>query len=119
MMVIGIVNYFSDDENKLVWKLFSILSFCLFYLAIMLRQHYALGNQDRIVRLEFRLRYFELFNKRSKQIEEVLSFLQIAALRYADDHQFGNLIERAVKEKLSSKEILKSIQNWQTDTMRL
>ena len=119
MMVIGIVNYFSVDENKLAWKLFSIVSFCLLYLAIMLRQHYALGNQDRIVRLEFRLRYFELFNKRSKQIEEVLSFSQIAALRYADDHQIGNLIERAVKEKLSSKEILKSIQNWQTDTMRL
>ncbi len=119
MMIIGVVNYFTDDANSLVWKLFSIVSFALLYLAIMLRQHYALGNQDRIVRLEFRLRYFELFNKRSKQIEEVLSFSQIAALRYADDYQFGNLIERAVKEKLSSKEILKSIQNWQTDTMRL
>jgi len=119
MMIIGVVNYFTDDANSLVWKLFSIVSFALLYLAIMLRQHYALGNQDRVVRLEFRLRYFELFNKRSKQIEEVLSFSQIAALRYADDYQFGNLIERAVKEKLSSKEILKSIQNWQTDTMRL
>ncbi|MBP6658758.1 MAG: hypothetical protein KA284_12940 [Bacteroidia bacterium] len=119
MMIIGVVNYFTDDSNSLTWKLFSIVSFALLYLAIMLRQHYALGNQDRIVRLEFRLRYFELFNKRSKQIEEVLSFSQIAALRYADDHQFGVLIDRAVKEKLSSKEILKSIQNWQTDTMRL
>ncbi|MBK6398258.1 MAG: hypothetical protein IPF75_08335 [Bacteroidetes bacterium] len=119
MMIIGVVNYFTDDANSLTWKLFSIVSFALLYLAIMLRQHYALGNQDRIVRLEFRLRYFELFNKRSKQIEEVLSFSQIAALRYADDYQFGNLIERAVKEKLSSKEILKSIQNWQVDTMRL
>jgi hypothetical protein len=57
--------------------------------------------------------------KDRSKIEEVLSFSQIAALRYADDHQFGNLIERAVKEKLSSKEILKSIQNWQVDTMRL
>ena len=85
----------------------------------MLRQHYALGNQDRIVRLEFRLRYFELFKKRSKAIEEVLSFSQIAALRYADDHQFGALIDRAVKEKLTSKEILELIQNWQKDTMRL
>ena len=119
MLVIGIVNYFSDDENKFAWKLFSIVSFCLLYLAIMLRQHYALGNQDRIVRLEFRLRYFELFKKRSKAIEEVLSFSQIAALRYADDHQFGALIDRAVKEKLTSKEILELIQNWQKDTMRL
>lgn len=119
MMIIGIVNYFTESENRLEWKLFSIVSLCLLYLAIMLRQHYALGNQDRIVRLEFRLRYFELFNKRSKQIEEVLSFSQIAALRYSDDHQFGILIDRAVKEKLSSKEILISIEDWQTDTMRL
>lgn len=118
-MVTGIVNYFSDDEYKLAWKLFSIVSFCLLYLAIMLRQHYALGNQDRIVRLEFRLRYYELFNKRSKEVESKLSFSQIAALRYADDHQLGALIDRAVNEKLSSEEILQLIQNWQKDTMRV
>ncbi|MFZ7115338.1 MAG: DUF6526 family protein [Bacteroidota bacterium] len=49
----------------------------------------------------------------------MLSFSQIAALRYADDHQFGNLIERAVKEKLSSKEILQAFRNWQPDKMRV
>ena len=44
----------------------------------MVRQHYALGNQNRIIRLEFKQRYFELFGKRSDEVEERLNFGQIA-----------------------------------------
>ena len=85
----------------------------------MLRQHYALGNQNRIVRLEFRLRYFELFHKNSLDVEKQLSFGQIAALRFANDDEFKRLLERAVEENLSSKEIKQSIQHWQADNMRV
>ena len=85
----------------------------------MLRQHYALGNQDRIVRLEFRLRYFELYGKDSKEIEDKLSFSQIAALRFADDSEFGSLLERALQNNTSGDEIKKSINDWQADDMRV
>jgi hypothetical protein len=85
----------------------------------MLRQHYALGNQNRIVRLEFRLRYFEIFNKSSKAVEQQLSFRQIAALRFAGDSEFAELIDRAVKENLSPNDIKKAIRNWQTDNDRV
>lgn len=119
MTFIGVFRSIKYEEHSLEWLLFGILSFCILYLAIMLRQHYALGNQNRIVRLEFRLRYFELTGTSSKATEEKLRFGQIAALRFADDQQFLVLLNKAVKEKLSATDIKKSITNWQADLMRV
>jgi hypothetical protein len=119
LSIVGIFKGITDETNGLVWWLFAILAFCILLLAIMLRQHYALGNQDRIVRLEFRLRYFELFGKGSKEAEENLTFSQIAALRFADDDEFRLLLEKTQKEKLSAREIKQSILNWQGDYMRV
>ena len=55
--------------------------FFILYLSIILRQHYAPGNQNQMVGLEFRLRYFELFGSRSKAVEDRLFFSRIAALQ--------------------------------------
>ncbi len=116
---VGIWKAFADPAHCLEWSLFSILSFCILYLAIMLRQHYALGNQNRIVRLEFRLRYFELFGQPCDKAEAQLSFGQIAALRFAPDDEFKVLLDRTLKEKLSSDAIKRAIKNWKADEMRL
>lgn len=119
MMVWGLFNAYKDENKRMEWLLFALLSFCIFYLAVMVRQHYALGNQDRIVRLEFRLRYFELYGKSASSMEPQLSFGQIAALRFADDAQFKELLALAIKDNLKPDEIKKRIINWQADTMRL
>ena len=118
-MLGGLWKAYADEPHRIEYILFSILSFCILYLAIMLRQHYALGNQDRIVRLEFRLRHFELLGRPSKEAEEKLSFSQIAALRFADDNEFVALLERAVNENISGDEIKRSVTNWQADRMRV
>lgn len=119
LTVIGIIAGSISENNKITWWLFAILSFCILLLAIMLRQHYALGNHDRIVRLEFRLRYFELFGKSSKTVGENLTFGQIAALRFADDEEFRILLDRTLKENLSPKDIKLAIKSWQGDYMRV
>ena len=85
----------------------------------MLRQHYALGNQNRIIRLEFKQRYFEIFGKRSDEVEEKLKFGQIAALRFAYDDEFKILLEKALTQNLSGDEIKKSITNWKPDFHRV
>lgn len=119
LIVVGVWKGCTAEQNNLVWWLFAITSFCILYLAVMLRQHYALGNQDRIVKLEFRLRYFELFGEGSKEIEGRLSFAQIAALRFANDNEFKPLLEKCLKENTNPKKIKQSIQNWQADNMRV
>lgn len=117
--VFGIFKIFKDKENQLVWILFSVVIFLIFYLAIMVRQHYALGLQNRIVRLEFKQRYFEIFNLRSDKVEEKLKFGQIAALRFAYDDEFKILLEKALKENISGDEIKKSITKWRGDFQRV
>jgi len=107
------------EQQRLIWIFLSVLSFSLCFLVFMVRQHYALGNQNRIVRLEFRLRYYELFGESAQKIESSLTFSQIAALRFANDDEFKILLNKALKEHLSSDKIKKSIHDWQADNMRL
>ncbi|AKK71395.1 hypothetical protein OK18_00955 [Chryseobacterium gallinarum] len=117
--VYGIYKVWDDPVNKLTWILFSIVIFLLFYLAFMTRQHYALGLQNRIVILEFRQRYFEIFNNRSEETVGKLKFDQIAALRFADDEEFKELLYRALHENISGDEIKRSIKNWRADRLRI
>ena len=116
---IGMYNIWNDSENKMSWILFSIVIFLLFYLAIMIRQHYALGLQNRLVRLEFKQRYFELFGQRSDEVESKLGFDQIAALRFAYDDEFKELLYQALNENISGDQIKRSIKNWRPDNHRI
>jgi len=119
LFFIGAFNSCQGKENSLPWLLFTISIACILYLAIMLRQHYALGNQNRIVRLEFKLRYFEMFGKRSAAVEKQLSFDQIAALRFANDEEFAELLHQALQEGLSGGAIKRAIRDWQADNERV
>lgn len=85
----------------------------------MLRQHYALTVQNRVVRLEMRLRYYQLTHTRFEEIEPRLSFGQIAALRFASDDELPALTNRALQEQLSPDAIKRSIKNWLPDEMRV
>jgi len=116
---IGIYKIWNDPQNQLLWILFSIIIFLIFYLAFMVRQHYAVGLQNRMVRLEFKQRYFEIFNLRSDEVEEKLKFGQIAALRFAYDDEFKILLEKALKDNISGDEIKKSITRWRADHHRI
>lgn len=117
--IFGIYKIWDDPENKLIWILFSVVIFLLFYLAFMTRQHYALGLQNRMVRLEFKQRYFEIFGQRSDEVAEKLRFDQIAALRFAYDDEFKELLNRALHENISGDEIKRSIRNWKPDLHRI
>ena len=107
-----------QPENSAIWAAMAGVTVLVTWLSFMLRQHYALGNQNRIVRLELRFRYFVLTQKRLEPIEAQLSFGQLAALRFAPDEELPALVDRAVKEQLSGKEIKLAIKNWLPDEMR-
>lgn len=110
---------FKYPDHSKEWMAITALFILLGWLAYMLRQHYALTNQNRIVRLEMRLRYFQLTNRRFENIEPKMTFGQIAALRFAPDEELLELIKRILEEGLSPDEIKKSIVHWQPDNMRV
>jgi hypothetical protein len=106
-------------ESRLEWAAITLAFLMNGFLAMLLRQHYALGNQDRIVRLELRLRYYQVAGKRLEPVEALLSFGQLAALRFAPDAELQDLVEQALAERLSPDDIKKRIKNWLPDHMRL
>jgi hypothetical protein len=112
----AIVKY---PEQALLWAAITGIILLIGWLSFMVRQHYGLTNQNRIVRLELRLRYYILTQQRLEPIEQQLSFGQLAALRFASDAELPALIQRAIKEQLSSSAIKKVIINWEPDHMRV
>jgi hypothetical protein len=111
-----IVKYPAD---ALLWATVTGIILLIGWLSFMLRQHYALTSQNRIIRLELRLRYYILTQQRLEPIEQQLRFGQLAALRFASDAELPALIQRTVKEQLSSSDIKKAIKNWEPDHMRV
>lgn len=109
---------FHSTGDELIWLAITGLFLLLAALSFMLRQHYALNNQNRIVRLEVYYRYFASTGKRLDTLELPLSFGQLAALRFASDEEFVFLTERAIQEGLTADQIKRSIQNWKPDHMR-
>lgn len=120
LLIISAVYYtITDTENKVVFSFITAILVLVCWLSYMTRQHYALTNQNRTVRLEMRLRYFQLTGTPLDQVENKLSFSQLAALRFASDAELVALIERTLNENLDPKTIKKAIQNWHPDHMRV
>lgn len=90
----------------------------LFVLPILVRI-YALKNQDRIIRLEMRHRYFELTGESFYPKEKRLRMSQIIALRFASDGELVSLVDKAIAGGMRSKEIKQEILNWQEDRKRV
>ena len=85
----------------------------------MLRQHYAMVLQNRIVRQELRYRYFVITGTRFEVMENLLNDSQLFALRFASDAELPNLVQKAVAEKMTGDAIKKSIVNWLPDNHRI
>jgi len=113
------VYFIFTSEDKLIWTFISAVFVVLFFLAFMLRQHYALTLQNRIVRLELRYRYFSLTGKRLENFEQRLKDDQLFALRFAPDDELVALVEKTLFENLSGTEIKKAIKNWKGDYNRV
>lgn len=108
-----------DPDRALDWMAITAIFILLAWLSFIMRQHYALTSQNRIVRMEMRLRYYQLTQRRLEDIEPHLSFSQLAALRFAPDEELPVLIQKTLNNNLSPDEIKKSIKNWLPDTMRV
>jgi len=102
-----------------LWIALDIVFACITWVAYMLRQHYALTLQNRIVLMELRYRYFVITGQRLEPLETQLTEGQLFALRFAPDEELPALASRAIAENLSADAIKRAVQNWKPDYRRV
>lgn len=119
MLIVAAYQAWSNEGERLLWIFLSAVVAVITWLAFMLRQHYALTLQNRIVIGELRYRYFVLTGQRLEPLEKELSEGQLFALRFAPDEELAPLIQKAIAENLSADAIKKSVQNWKADNRRV
>jgi len=87
-----------------------------FVLLTMQQRLYALRVQDRVIRLEERLRVLTLVPGVDGSR---LSMRQLIALRFAPDGELPGLVQRALAENLDGAQIKAAITEWRRDDIRI
>jgi|SRR5688572_22069443 hypothetical protein len=74
--------------------------------------------QDRIIKLEMRVRAATLLDRDQQRLLFGLDNKRIAALRFASDAELPALLERTVKEQLKPSDIKRAVKSWVPDDDR-
>ncbi|HKV82538.1 MAG TPA: DUF6526 family protein [Candidatus Sulfotelmatobacter sp.] len=122
-LVLSLIHFFyhlreSDMRDNIHSFLLIVLALAMLTLVVKVR-FYSLKVQDRIIRLEERLRLTQLLSEPLRSRIPELTEGQLVSLRFASDAEVPRLVERALNEKLKRKDIKQSIQNWRPDYWRV
>jgi len=95
-----------------------LVAFALVMIGLYARL-FALGAQDRVIRLEERMRLRALLPDQAGTIDQ-LTTPQLVGLRFASDGEVGELVAAVATEGIEkADEIKKRVTNWRADHQRL
>lgn len=80
---------------------------------------FALTVQDRVIRLEMRLRLAEILPAELRPRIAEFSVSQLVALRFASDAELSGLARKVLDEKINDRKAIKQlVKEWQADYLR-
>ncbi|HXM48575.1 MAG TPA: DUF6526 family protein [Pyrinomonadaceae bacterium] len=96
-----------------------VVSVALLVLAFLVRAN-SLKVQDRLIRLEEKLRYQQILSAPICQQASGLNMGQIIALRFAGDDELEELVDAVLAGKLAKAgDIKRAIKGWRADMFRV
>jgi hypothetical protein len=122
-LIMSLIHFFAHlghsdfRENFHAVMLILLATACL--LLVFKVRTYSLKVQDRVIRLEERLRLAQLMPEPLRSRISELTVDQLCGLRFASDAEVAKLAERALNEKLSRADIKKAIKTWRPDYWRV
>jgi len=115
-LIVAIVHAVQHFNFYSAWIV--VLSLAVFILWVKVRT-YPLKVQDRVIRLEERMRLQALAPAEWHTQIYRLSEDQLIGLRFAADDEVVVLAKLALEEKLTRKQIKERIKNWRADNFRI
>ena len=117
LLILTIVNVVRHYRRLDAWIL--LLMGVLFFVAVFLIRSNPLRAQDRLIRLEERLRLQALLSAEFGSRLDELTESQLVALRFASDGELPALVAKVLEEKMKPKDIKQAIVTWRADTFRV
>lgn len=100
-----------------VWHLATTVAL---FLGVVFGRAFALAAQDRVIRLEERLRMRELLPPDLQARIPEITREQIIGLRFASDEELPELTARVLRENIQKRdEVKKLVKHWRADTHQL
>jgi Family of unknown function (DUF6526) len=116
-VVVAVVQLIRDPGLDRGWWL--VVSTALLVLAGLVRIN-PLRAQDRIIRLEEGLRYYQLLPEELARRTPSLTTAQTVALRFASDEELEGLVREVLEGRLTKPgEIKRAVKHWRADTLRV
>jgi hypothetical protein len=108
---------------KIFWFSYTGILGVLVALALILgflsARRFALSVQDRVIRLEERLRYQRLLPPDLQQRIEEFTVAQLVSLRFASDSELPALARKVLDEKMQERKAIKQlVKEWKPDYLR-
>jgi hypothetical protein len=103
------------SADHLIVLLLSVAAVLLFFYARI----FALTVQDRVIRLEMRLRLAQLLPPDLRPRVPELTVKQLIALRFASDDELPDLVHKVLTDHIEDQKAIKRmIRQWQADYLR-
>jgi Family of unknown function (DUF6526) len=115
-IILAVYNLIRNFGFSAAWMLVLSIAFAVL---IFKARVYALKAQDRVIRLEERLRLAMLLPEPLRSRIPELTEGQLVALRFAPDGEVAALADKALSSKMRGAEIKKGIVNWRPDYFRI